>query len=105
MTFKSLSTLYVHARESTCFVCISIENVGGDPDLFEGDKRLNPGQRAVARGLISGRGSIRTKKWTGAVLSYTIDSSLGKWQSAKCKYIYLSFFKSVDNSYVKVYCA
>lgn len=96
-------TLLVHARGSTCF-CISTENVGGDTDLFEGDMQLNPGQRAVARGLISGRGSIRTKKWTGAVLPYTIDSSLGKWQSAKCKYIYLSCFKSVDNSYVEVPC-
>ena len=36
-------------------------------------------QKAAARGLI--RSTIKTKKWTGAVVPYTIHSSLGKkWQ-------------------------
>ena len=61
------------------FACMYIftENVGSGEDLFEGDMRLNVQQRAVANGQ-NGRGSIRTGKWTGAVLTYVIDSSLGK---------------------------
>ncbi|KAJ7393858.1 hypothetical protein OS493_003525 [Desmophyllum pertusum] len=65
-----------------CFLVSTIasdpeENVGSSEDLFEGDMRLNFQQRAAANGQ-SGRGSIRTGKWTGAVLTYVIDSSLGK---------------------------
>lgn len=53
------------------------ENVGSGEDLFEGDMRLTFEQRVVINEK-NGRGSIRTKKWTGAVMPYVVDSSLGK---------------------------
>lgn len=53
------------------------ENVGSGEDLFEGDMRLTFEQRVVINEK-NGRGSIKTQKWTGAVMPYVIHSSLGK---------------------------
>lgn len=81
--------------EQFCLLLFFTENVGSGENLFEGDMRLNFQQRAAANGQ-SGRGSIRTGKWTGAVLTYVIDSSLGKGlltanlSAIKCCLLYLT---------------
>ncbi|CAH3142024.1 unnamed protein product, partial [Porites lobata] len=56
------------------------ENLNSKDDLFEGDMRFTNYQKAAARGLI--RSTIKTKKWTGAVVPYTIHSSLANEQWA-----------------------
>ena len=62
------------------FDSLTAENLDvPDEDLYEGDIRLTSYQKAVNNGLIYERGSITDKKWTGAVVPYTIHSSLGKF--------------------------
>ena len=62
------------------FDSLTAENLDvPDEDLYEGDIRLTSYQKAVIKGLIYERGSITNRKWTGAVVPYTINSSLGKF--------------------------
>ena len=59
-----------------------VENIG-NPDLFEGDMRLTPEQKAAA---LAGqdvdaqvsRGSIKRGLWRGGIMYYRIDRSLSE---------------------------
>lgn len=56
-----------------------------NPDLFEGDMILEPGQRLAAEfGLdLDGlnRGSVRNRQWPNGIVPYNIHSSLGNDRS------------------------
>ena len=54
-------------------VFLRTENLDVSEDLFEGDVKLTYQQKDAS----FGRGSITTRKWTGAILPYVIASSLG----------------------------
>ena len=78
-----------HKASYLAILCFYIlENVGlDDPNVFEGDMILTPGQRlaAMTGGDVSkaggeGRASIRKNLWRGGVLIYEIDPALGKQQ-------------------------
>ncbi|XP_078371491.1 zinc metalloproteinase nas-15-like [Oculina patagonica] len=59
-----------------------------DPDLFEGDMKLEPGQRLAAEfgfdvdGEMSRGAAIRSRYWPNGVVPYTIDSSLSSQSKA-----------------------
>ncbi|KAL9973985.1 hypothetical protein ACROYT_G020512 [Oculina patagonica] len=59
-----------------------------DPDLFEGDMKLEPGQRLAAEfgldvdGGMSRGAAIRSRYWPNGVVPYTIDSSLSSQSRA-----------------------
>ena len=62
-----------------------------DPTLFEGDMKLTDAQRLAAISGMDvstagiGRASINANLWPGAVMPYTIDSSLGTLASGTTK--------------------